>query len=244
MSKKTLYVIVVLPVIFILAACASLKIPGASAQAAQPSQSARQGGFNVDPTKMSVDQKLAIGILKMEGTPQAITAPEAQQLLPLWKALKTLSTSNNTSPDEVTALYKQIEGVMTPDQVQTIQKMTWTQTDLRNLAQQNGIQFAQGGFGGTQDPSARATRIAQFQAQGGGNGGNGARTGGNGGFVGGGGGGFGGGGGGFGGAGGGQGGTNAQRTPQPGGQGRRAVGGLNLIFINPVINLLQQRAGA
>ncbi len=77
MTKKTLYVLIVLPVVFILAACASLQIPGVSAQA-QPSQAAaRQGGFNANPAQMPVQQKLGIGILKLEGTPQAITPKQA-----------------------------------------------------------------------------------------------------------------------------------------------------------------------
>lgn len=174
MRKKSLIVVIAFPMLLILAACASLQIPRANAQP-QPSQSARQGGFNADPAKMPVEQKLGIGILKLEGTPQAITAGQAKDLLTLWKAVKSLSNSNTTSPEEISALYKQIEEALTPDQVQAIQKMTWTQEELRATMQQLGVQFAQGagGFGGsaTQDPSARATRIAQFQAQGGGNGG-------------------------------------------------------------------------
>jgi hypothetical protein len=236
MTKKLLYTLIVLPVVAILAACAGLPIPGlGAAQAqAQPSQAARrngQNGFNVDPAKMPVEQKLGIGILKLEGTSYAVTAKQAQDLLPLWKALKTLAANNNTSPDEITALYKQMEGVLTADQVKQIQNLTWTQTDMRALMQQYGIQFG-GGFGGgaTLDPSARATRAAQFQNGGGGGG-------------------FGGGGGGFGPGGGGggqggQGGANVQRTPVPGQQARRAVGGMNLIFVDPVIKLLQTKAGA
>jgi hypothetical protein len=235
MTKKTLYVIIVLPMVFILAACASLQIPGVSAKA-QPSQSARQGGFNTDPTKMPVEQKLGIGILKLEGTPQAITKQQAQQMLPLWQALKTLNTSNNTSQAEITALYKQIQDVLTPAQVQAIQNLTWTQSDLRAMMQQYGIQTTGFGNGATLDPSARATRVAQFQSQGGGGGGGG-------GFGGGGGGNFGGGGGGNFGGGGGQGGANVQRTPVPG-QSRRGFGGMNIIFVDPVIKLLQQKTGA
>src|SRR6266498_609956 len=99
MTKKAIYLLGLIPLVFILAACSSIKIPGASAQA-QPSQAARQNGFNGDPAKMPVEQKLGIGILKLEGTSQAVTARQAQDLLPLWKAVKTLSTSNNTSPQE------------------------------------------------------------------------------------------------------------------------------------------------
>lgn len=236
MKKKTLYMLIALPVLLILAACSSLQIPGVSAKAAPSQAAARQGGFNQDPAKMPVEQKLGIGILKLEGTPQAVTPQQAQQLLPLWKAVKSLRTSNTSTLEEITALYQQIQGVLTPEQVQAIQKMTWTQSELQATMQQYGINFAQFANGRpTLDPSARATRVAQFQAQGGGNGGGG----GGGGF--GGAGGF--GGGGFGGA---QGGANAQRTPVPGqNQARRgAGGGFNSLFADAVIKLLQQKAGA
>jgi hypothetical protein len=228
-------------VVAILAACSSLPIPGLGgasqpqAQAQVRAQGTRQAGFFNDPSKMPVDQKLGIGILKLEGSPQAITAKQAQDLLPLWKAVKSLGTSNNTSPQEITALYKQIQDTLTPDQVQAIQKLTWTQQDMQSIMQKYGIQFNQGGLA-TQDPSARATRIAQFQSQGGNRQG-GGNFGGGGGF----------GGGNFGGQtgqnGNGQNRANPQRTPDPNANRNRGGGGFNNIFADAVIKLLQQKAG-
>jgi hypothetical protein len=124
--------------------------------------------------------------------------------------------------------------------------MTWKQNDLQTLAQQYGIQFAQGGNFGNLTADQRATRVAQFQAQGGGTGGNGGAGGpvvrGGGGFGGFGGGGF--GGGGFGGTG--ANGTRPTLTPQQQAQfaARRSLGGLNRIFAPAVIKLLQTKAGA
>lgn len=254
MTKKTLLTFIVLPLVFILAACSSLQIPGisnASANSGNNNQAnagqGRNGGFGGDPAKMPVDSKLGIGILKLEGTPQAVTAKQANDLLPLWKALKTMLASNTASADEITALLKQIQDTLTPDQVQAVQKLTWTQADLQAIMQQYGIQGAggQGGFANL-TPAERATRVAQFQAQGGGN-----RTGGTGGNNGTGGrpagGGFPGGGGfggGQGGTGNGQGtNTNVQRTPSPAQLARRAAG-MNSIFVDPVIKLLQTRASS
>lgn len=237
MKKKTIIAIAVLLVLVALAACSSLKLPGTtSAQAASNTQGQQRNNF--DPSKMTVEQKLAIGTLKLQDTPNAITADEAKNLLPLWKAVKSLGASNTSSADEVTALYKQIEDTMTPAQIDAIKTMTWTQTDMTALFQKYGIQ--QGNFGNL-TADQRATRVAQFQQN------NGNRTGGNGGgggvFVGGGG--FPGGGGGFPGGGGtGQNGQNAtQRTPVPGGSGRRA-GGLNMMLADPIIKMLQTLAGA
>ncbi len=255
MLKKSLYLVFALPLILILAACSSLQIPGVSA-AANQTQGQAQGANQTrtfDLTNQPVEQKLGIGILKLEGTSNAVTAAQAKTMLPLWKAVVSLSSSNNTSATEIEAVYTQIKDTLTPDQVKAIQDLKLTGQDIQTLMQQEGIQggqFANGGGFGNLTADQRATRVAQFQ-QNGGAGGTGARanggTGGNGarGFGGGGvpGGGF--GGGNFGGGAAGQ--SGAQRTPVPGQSGQnsaRRVGGMNLIFAQPVIKLLTQRAGA
>ncbi len=244
MFKKRLAVIVPLLGMLILAACSSLNLPGLTQSAsAQSNQTGAQNAFS-DPSKMPLEQKLAVGILKLEGTNQAVTAKEANDMLPLWQAYKALSTDTNTTPEEVTALEKQIEDTLTPEQVKAIQDLTLTSADIQALAKQEGIQFSFGNGNGTNplstlNPSDRATRVAQFQSQ--------NRTGANGGgfvpgaggFAPGGGGGF-GGGGRFGGATNGQQ-PNVQRTPRPGTSARRA-GGMNYLFVDPLIKLLQQRA--
>jgi hypothetical protein len=215
-----------------LAACSSLQLPGTSANTAP----AQNGQF--DPANMPIESKLSMGTLKLEGTSQAVTAEQAKQLVLLWKAVKSLGNNNNTSNDEIKALYQQIQDSMTPEQMQAIQKMTFTSEDMRTMMQQYGIQ----GFGGnggpnqTPDPSQRATRTAQRQN----GGGQGGFPGGGGGFPGGGPGGF---------PGGGQGGNNQNRQGTPGVQRTPGAGGnrnfnrMNLLFIDPLIKLLEQRAG-
>lgn len=230
--KKMLYLIVALPLFIALTACSSVK--NSSAGSAQPATTQNaQGGF-ANFASQPVENKLAIGILKLEGTPNAVTSKEAQDLLPLWKGVKSLSTSSTASPDEIQALYKQIEDTLTPAQLQAIKNLNLQQADFQALMQQYGVQLQQnGGFGnGTPSPQ-QATRVAQFRAQGGNAAGNGNR------------GGYGGGGFGGGNFGGGNGVTansrpTMQGTPQP---GRRNLGGLNYMFVDPVIKLLEQRAG-
>lgn len=240
MRKNKLYLLVALPLVILLGACSGIQIPGLAAKPAQAAQN-NPAGANYNPANMPLEQKLAIGTLKLEGTDQAVTAKEATDLLPLWQAVKSLSASTNTAPSEITAVYKQIEGVMTPTQTQTIQKMTWTNQDMQALMTKYGITFGGGAGGaggqGGQNLTAdqRATRTAQFAArgQGGGAGGPGGFGGGQGGAPGG----VLGGAGGFGGQGGS--GTPVARTPQA---GRRAGGGMNSIFVDPLIKLLQTRA--
>jgi hypothetical protein len=228
-----------------LAACSLLP---AQAQTTA-NQSGQQNPISAGITeKTPIESKLALGILKLEGTNLAVTADEAKTLLPLWKGLKALESSNTTAPEELTALYQQIQAAMTPEQVQAIQKMTLSQADLQTMMKNLGIQF--GGPGGgtgqsTLTASQRATRTAGRTqgSQGGGGGFAGPPQGG---------GGFGGppqGGGNQGGFGGGDfggnGTTNTSRTPVPGQTANRGGGfGIGRIFVDPVIKLLTTRAGA
>jgi hypothetical protein len=236
MLKNKFYLLVVLPLVIALGACAGIagiQIPGLTTNSTQASQNPAAANF--DPAKMTLEEKLAIGTLKLEGSDQAVTAKEANDLLPLWQAVKSLSSNSNTAPSEITAVYKQIEGLMTPEQTQAIQKMTWTQTDLQALMTQYGIQFGNGQGGQNLTADQRATRTAQFQSRNQNSGGPGG-PGGTGDFGGPGGvpgeaGGF-----------GGQGGSANQGTPQSGQAGRRAGMGMNSVFIDPLIKLLQTRA--
>jgi hypothetical protein len=240
MKKKITFLIITLVISAYLAACSSTQ------QSSQSTQTAT--GF--DPANMSIDQKLAIGTLKLEDTDLAVTAEEAKTLLPLWKAVKSLSSSDTTAAEELTALYQQIEDSMTDEQVQAIQDMQLTQDDINTLMQNLGIQF--GGPGMNSDlanlsEDERATRIAEFQSQNPGlstNGGPGNFPGGgdppSGGFP-------------PGGDAGmappsgdmaGQGDPMMMGTPQAGNTttGRQGPG-MNLMFVDPLITLLTEKAG-
>jgi hypothetical protein len=237
MLKKMKIAVLLVMLVSVLAACS-----GAQKAASQTGSTANnRNGFGGDPATMPVESKLAIGFLKLEGTDKAVTADEAKTQLPLWKALKALSAGNNTAQDEITALYQQIEDGLTADQVKAIKDLTWKQEDLTALGQQYGIQMGgAGGAGGAASnltTEQRATRVAQFQAQGGA-GGNG------GGFAGGPPGDFGGGGftGGAGSTGTRSSTRTAQSTPSAAQTNRRALG-LNSMFLDAVIKLLEQRAG-
>jgi hypothetical protein len=85
-----------------------------------------------------VTSKLAIGLLKMEGTSQAVTSAQATELLPLWKAVYILGNDKNASRVEVAALYDQIQESLTTDQVATIQKSTYTQQEISDLTAKYG----------------------------------------------------------------------------------------------------------
>ena len=64
---------------------------------------------NTYANALPVTTQLALGTLKLEGTPNAVTTAQAGKLLPLWQSLQSGSVQNGT---EMGAVYKQIEGTM------------------------------------------------------------------------------------------------------------------------------------
>lgn len=129
--KKIISLAVLVPMIFAMTACAGNSSFGNSAPAGQGTESSTASLVN-----QSLENKLAVGTLKLEKTPQAVTAEQAKDLLLLWKAVKSLSASTTTAPEETTALYQQIQDTMTAEQLQAIQSLSLTQEDISALMKQ------------------------------------------------------------------------------------------------------------
>ncbi len=230
MTKKFLFFLIVVSLIFTLAACSAQQSSGSQSQGQSTTQQQNQAG---SPPAQSVEDKLGVGTLKLEGTDKAVTAAQAKTLLPLWKAVKSLSTSSSTSTAELTALYQQIEEGMTADQVQAIKNLNLSPTDLQALMTQYGIQAPQGIPAAQRTPSAQngSASSGSVQQNGGlppdlGAGGGMPPDGGVGGVT------------------GGQ--PAAQSTPQGtprAGQTGGMRGGMNYMLADAVIKLLEQRAG-
>lgn len=231
MKKQILWLTLTLIFALGLSACANSNA-NANAQSAAPMDAVQQGTpqpFNF--ANQPLESKLAIGILKMEETDLAITPDQAKTLLPLWKAVKTLSTSATTSPDELNAVYRQIEEALTAEQRNYIQSLQMTREDLQNLMESLGIQNTfQGGDGNFANlsESERATQIAQFQAQRAAGGGEAGMPGGPGGDL------------GFGPPANGT--TTAQRTPNPTQAAMRRSLGMSRLFLDPLIQMLEKKA--
>jgi hypothetical protein len=232
MKKKISISLLLMLAMFSLAACGSLNLPGIGQVLGQAAQT--PGAFN--PKQMTVEMKLAMGTLQLEKTDLAVTSEEAKQLLPLWKGVKSLGASETASQEEIQALYVQIKETMTTEQVQAIEEMDFAPEEFQALMKELGIQMPQGRPGGDQQnltQEQRATRVAQFQGQNQGAGRQGMRP-----EM-------------------GQGGDprfmlpggapeqgNARQTPAAGQRGSRGAMGLNSMFIDPLLKLLQERAGS
>ena len=214
-----------LPVMLAVAGCSAPQPAGAtsntSAENAASAQTAQTPGAP-NPANQPIEGKLAMGTLKLEGSAQAVTAEQAKSLLPLWKAVKALSASSTASTDEMNSLYTQIQEGMSADQIAAIKALALAPADMQALMQQYNIQAPQGG------PSPSNPRTANSANQHGAPGGDpgaGGPPGGappdGGGFPGGG-----------------------QTTPQAGQTPRaqRPGGGMNTLFVDPLITLLDARS--
>jgi hypothetical protein len=226
MAKRILSIGIVLPVLLALVACSSLR-PASTSTTTSQSQSNPQSNFSSQP----LEDKLAVGTLKLEGTEQAVTATQAKTLLPLWKAVKTMSDSNTTAAAEMTALYSQIEDAMTAQQIQAIKDLNLSAADMQALMQPNSSPQS----GSAAQSSAKgASSSSQFQGGPAGDPGGGP----------------GGGGGAPPDAGGGIPGTGIgmglqiTTTPVAGKSSAARRGSMNLMFVDAVIQLLTQRASS
>lgn len=94
---------------------------------------------------LPIRNQLAIGTMKLDGSAQAVTPEQAQQLLPLYQALRGTSTSGGASQEEISALLSQIEGTMTAEQLGAIRDMQLTFTDMQTWATENGVTLGSGG---------------------------------------------------------------------------------------------------
>ncbi len=103
-----------------------------------------QTSGTMDASTMTLETKLAIGILKLEGTDNAVTAEQAKELLPLWKGVKVFSSSDTISDAEMEALDQQIQDTLTTAQLQAINAMDLSDQDMSTIASDLGVTM---GFG-------------------------------------------------------------------------------------------------
>jgi uncharacterized protein YceK len=138
MIKKMLHLLMVFTLVIVLSACSSLQL---STTKSATNHTLQNIVGNI--TNPSVKNKLAVGMLKLEGTDLSITAAQAKDLLPLWKAVKSLNAEKTTAAEEMVALYVQIQETMTSDQIQYIDKLDLTSDELDTLMQKYEVQIEQ-----------------------------------------------------------------------------------------------------
>lgn len=137
MIKKKFSIILFISLMVSLAGCSSLSSLSISNISTQNSQT-------TDPSKLSLEMKTGLGILELEDETLAVDSDQAKELLPLWQALKALSSDSNTAPEEISSLNLQIQDNLTAEQIRVIEDMSWDTQAISALAQKYGVQYGQG----------------------------------------------------------------------------------------------------
>ena len=153
MKKNNSTFIIVLLIVSLLVAGCSGAAAGTSTDAAATENA----------SGLSEAAKLALGMLSLEETEQAITAEQAEELLTLWQAYQTLGNSETTAKVEMEALVKQIQAALTTEQVEAIEAMSLTSESMAVVMQEFGGQFAPGGTPGAQTTLEAGSGFEGFQ---------------------------------------------------------------------------------
>jgi hypothetical protein len=117
--KKVLSSIVLSVLLTVLAACGQ----------ASTATSAGSDAAGTSTTALTLEMQLLVGTLKLEDTELAVTADEAVQLLPLWRAILGLESSGTAASEEIEAVVDQIQATMNADQIAAITDLGLTRQD-------------------------------------------------------------------------------------------------------------------
>jgi len=91
------------------------------------------------PDALSVQTQLTLGTLKLEETNLAVDSEQAAELLTLWQAIRSLSSSDITAEGEIEAIVNQILETMSSEQLEAIAAMELTQEGIFELTQELGL---------------------------------------------------------------------------------------------------------
>ncbi len=143
---KNIGILFVMVSVMLLSACAA---PGGAATTAAATPTA--GVVNVNyANALPVPSQLALGTIMIKDTQDAVTAAQAAELLPLWQAVQSMTSSTATSAVEFEALVTQIQQTMQPAQLQAIANLKITQESMATAFQSLGLNNFQPGRNGTQ----------------------------------------------------------------------------------------------
>ena len=117
------------------------------------SNGTQQAAPSQQSESLPIQEQILIGTFKLEGTPQAVTAQQAAQLIPLWQVYKDLSSSDTAAQEEIDGLVQQIQDTMTSEQMQAIQNMNLTRQDIFTVMQDQGITQGRGQGNGNRSNS-------------------------------------------------------------------------------------------
>ena len=157
-NKIMLTAIASLIIILVLSACGGGNEEASSAGENNESSAVQRSGDDsskeADPgigedfrDAMTISAQLGFGTLLLEDSEYAVDPDQAAQLLPLWKAARSLNESETVAEAELEAVFNQIEDTMTSEQISAISEMQLTGEEMTQLMEDFGLSFGFGGAG-------------------------------------------------------------------------------------------------
>lgn len=143
MRTRGLSLLIGLTLAAMLAACGSPN--GVAGSPAGPSGGSPRLQDNYGDA-LSVGTQLAAGTLLLEGGELAVDETQAAELLPLWQAARSLVTSDTAAPQEIDAIYNQIQDGMSSDQIGAIAEMKLTNDGLASMIEKGELSVGRGVF--------------------------------------------------------------------------------------------------
>lgn len=149
MINSTLKLAALSALVLFAAACSSGAIESGEpvAEESQAGEGAAEGADasqtrgRIGDGETPVLTQLMLGTLQLESTNLAVNSAQAAELAPLWKALRSLTTSDTAAQAEIEALLEQIQEVMSADQIEAISTFEITPDEMQAIFQDLGIEF-------------------------------------------------------------------------------------------------------
>ncbi|MCC6905615.1 MAG: hypothetical protein IT326_07200 [Anaerolineae bacterium] len=123
---------------------------------------------------ISIRNQLALGTLRLEETPQAVSKEQAVNLVMMWNLLRALQADSTAAQQELEAAQAGLIANMEPAQIAAIAAMHLTTDDLNAFYTEKGLTLStpepgvtpQGGGVGGMSPAERESRRATAAALG------------------------------------------------------------------------------
>jgi len=155
--KKTIFILLAFLLMLTFAACGTVSL-GTDQNA---SESNPEGERTYETP---IETQLMLGTVKLEETDYPVDSEQASELIPLWKALRSLTESEIAAQAEIDAVVNQIQDTMSAEQMMAIEEMGLTMQDFAPVAETLGIETGFAGRFGDVTPEMQATMEAMRES--------------------------------------------------------------------------------
>ncbi|MCX6071334.1 MAG: hypothetical protein NTU91_10835 [Chloroflexi bacterium] len=158
MVKRNLLLATLLMLSLAVAACST----GSSTSTTTGTDTATASADGAAPAQgeLSAIARNILGIFKLEDTDLAVDSAQAATLLPLWQAYRSLLNSDTAASAELEAVKTQIDETLTAEQKDAIAAMSLTSQDMFAMAEELGVTQAAASSDGTDSSTTRPSLSA------------------------------------------------------------------------------------